>query len=433
MKKNYRIGLLIFLSVFTVTFQAYAGGAPERTSNDQALLVAVLKIQDNVKWEGGDCFTKYIFHTWNTTTGKKGTVTITPSGNGAPVYRYFSYSNISGGTGDQFIIQSVEGVDKDSGKQLYTKKLNYIFDLRASYFTFLPCRIEVELNDSMGKLTQTTAFVPLSPKEKEIYKDDLMKNENMRTWNWDSTTLRDEASRVSILKFITAKKAEPKPEEESQPSMQPPSDAVVELLFRGNLRDSSGSGNHVTENTGAVPATDRFGQGENAYRFDGKDDYLVAGTKGLPVRNEPFSLSVWYNFDWVPKGNTFYTDRMDLWSYGKFATQKYNAVDVYADKITFVGMGNDGEVIPVSHVVGRWYHYAVTYDGSTLCQYMDGEKRTEQKMKQFYTEIDFPLNIGRDGGRKCSYFGGRIDDFRIYSRALTPGEITGLYRENGWE
>ncbi len=63
-----------------------------------------------------------------------------------------------------------------------------------------------------------------------------------------------------------------------------------------------------------------------------------------------------------------------------------------------------------------WSHIAVTYDGAKLRLYVDGELvRTEPG--QAVSSASGPLTIG------CGWFKGRIDEVRIYDRALDEGEV----------
>ena len=62
--------------------------------------------------------------------------------------------------------------------------------------------------------------------------------------------------------------------------------------FNGNADDASGNGNHGTVE-GAVLSTDRNGDNDKAYAFDGVDDYIRCDTVGTPVN--AFTYSLWFN------------------------------------------------------------------------------------------------------------------------------------------
>ena len=73
-------------------------------------------------------------------------------------------------------------------------------------------------------------------------------------------------------------------------------------------------------------------------------------------------------------------------------------------------------------VVNAWTHLAATYDGATLRLYVNGLQVSSVPHTGGITTSTLPLHIGGDSlyGR---YFHGRIDEVRIYNRALTQDEI----------
>jgi hypothetical protein len=71
---------------------------------------------------------------------------------------------------------------------------------------------------------------------------------------------------------------------------------------------------------------------------------------------------------------------------------------------------------------GRWHHLAMTYDGSVLRVYIDGREGGSVAIGRRRVAGGTPLDIGRrqDG---YIYFKGRIDEVRLYDRALSAKEI----------
>ena len=71
----------------------------------------------------------------------------------------------------------------------------------------------------------------------------------------------------------------------------------------------------------------------------------------------------------------------------------------------------------------QWYMISITYDGSTAFMYVDGNKVAELSVSMV---MQFSrLNLGQNWGGYDTrqYFNGRIAECRVWSRALTPGEI----------
>ena len=74
------------------------------------------------------------------------------------------------------------------------------------------------------------------------------------------------------------------------PNYVPTNGLVGWWPFNGNANDESGNGNNGTVN-GATLTTDRFGNVNKAYSFDGVNDFLL-----IPSDITDFSISLWFNF-----------------------------------------------------------------------------------------------------------------------------------------
>ena len=64
--------------------------------------------------------------------------------------------------------------------------------------------------------------------------------------------------------------------------------------FDGNASDMSGNGNHGTVN-GATLSTDRHGQTNKAYQFDGVDDFIDLNNPSILGTTNNFSILAWVN------------------------------------------------------------------------------------------------------------------------------------------
>lgn len=80
-----------------------------------------------------------------------------------------------------------------------------------------------------------------------------------------------------------------------------------------------------------------------------------------------------------------------------------------------------------------WHHVAGTWDGLTVRIYTDGKERGTLPTANFgpLADIAHPVRIATDNryppGGGDRYFGGNIDDVRIYTRALIAEEIGMLF------
>ncbi|MDP4701084.1 MAG: hypothetical protein NWS66_14145, partial [Saprospiraceae bacterium] len=75
------------------------------------------------------------------------------------------------------------------------------------------------------------------------------------------------------------------------PSYVPTNGLVGWWPFNGNANDESGNGNHGTVN-GATLTSDRFGNAENAYNFNGTSNYISTKYKGILGSNNR-TISFW--------------------------------------------------------------------------------------------------------------------------------------------
>jgi hypothetical protein len=79
----------------------------------------------------------------------------------------------------------------------------------------------------------------------------------------------------------------------------------------------------------------------------------------------------------------------------------------------------------------NWHHLAGVYDGRTYRLYRDGELVVEHPDDFAPAQVDSPWAVG---GRAETippdgrYYGGLIDEVRIYGRALSDEEVRALFR-----
>jgi PKD repeat protein len=90
-----------------------------------------------------------------------------------------------------------------------------------------------------------------------------------------------------------------------------------------------------------------------------------------------------------------------------------------------IGMFINSEEILYGHtrlVAGSWTHLAATYDGTWQRLYINGVEVAQRVQTGLIASSSSALRIGGDSVWK-QYFQGRIDEVRIYNRALSVSEI----------
>jgi hypothetical protein len=83
--------------------------------------------------------------------------------------------------------------------------------------------------------------------------------------------------------------------------------------------------------------------------------------------------------------------------------------------------GNQNTFGPSTLAVNVWTHLAATFDGVTVRLYVNGVQVASQAQTTPLTPTTGTLQIGADSYGE--FFAGRIDEVRVYNRALSQGEI----------
>jgi hypothetical protein len=73
----------------------------------------------------------------------------------------------------------------------------------------------------------------------------------------------------------------------------------------------------------------------------------------------------------------------------------------------------------------KWYHIALTWDGTNYKVYVDGDQKASGTYTGLAT-LSTIANIGNNGGEGGEAFDGIIDDVRVYSYPLNPEEVKKL-------
>ena len=207
--------------------------------------------------------------------------------------------------------------------------------------------------------------------------------------------------------------------------------------FNGNANDESGKGNNGIV-SGATLTTDRFGNLNSAYSFDGSNDFIqVADNDILSLTFNTFCISFWININSFTKNMGILAKRTlggvaaSNWEYNMQIRSSNESYETYL----WNSAGNCGVFSGPNAIVTKskiWVNYILTSDGSNIKLYKDGilvDQGTKLTTCSFSNGTG-PLTIGVGGGwNESVYFNGLIDDVRIYNRSLSDLEISSLSNE----
>ncbi|MCP4594415.1 MAG: LamG domain-containing protein [bacterium] len=213
----------------------------------------------------------------------------------------------------------------------------------------------------------------------------------------------------------------------------PSSGLVGAYLFNGNPNDSSGNGNHGTLYGATTPITDRFGNANSAYRFNGKDDYIAV--PGMGFSSSSFTVSAWVRVSTAATGGRDFVRRGN---HANYVIRTVNTVD-HVSGLSFAYSAD-----PPPNYVPNWI-YADNVMLLNQWKLVTGLYDRDQGMTRLYVDCalvgDNPgaldphdpggsLEIGNWYGTRNSWnypaFVGDVDDVLIYNRALSDLEIQSL-------
>ena len=196
-----------------------------------------------------------------------------------------------------------------------------------------------------------------------------------------------------------------------------------------NAADASGYGNDGTL-TNMNPAVDWVsGHIGGALEFDGVDDEVDIPDSDLLDDTQQLTVALWVyptRLDGNPRGPIskrihFHTEH--AWALFFWGGRRLN-VDVETNDNRF----ECNRVFEVD----QWYHLALVYDGAQSANqrvrvYINGAlSRTAYESSSAIGNKNAPVVLGQLNGNDEGWFEGKIDDVRIYRRALDSDEISQL-------
>ncbi len=212
-------------------------------------------------------------------------------------------------------------------------------------------------------------------------------------------------------------------------------DLIAHYPFKGNANDESSGQNHGLV-AGATLVEDRNGVANEAYDFDGVNDYITLGTSNV------FALGNYDNFSvsfWVKPAKESGNDPLSIFS--KYIASADNRVYSFlyrtTNNLSFSIYENGGTNLERSESAiadTDWHNVVWVYREGAIEMFKDGTSVASM-------EFSFPIYTGGSTAEAVigafhqyttlysGNFEGVIDDLRIYQQSLSPEDIMIIFRE----
>jgi Concanavalin A-like lectin/glucanases superfamily len=214
--------------------------------------------------------------------------------------------------------------------------------------------------------------------------------------------------------------------------------------FNNNANDESGNGNNGTA-TNVTSATDRNGNTNAAAQFDGTSSYVtVNDNTGLRLNATDFTINYWVNLDQysslsgsaiLSKNNGPHQNGWNCSVTGTGNVDPGTGNGNYGH--AFYNVSGGGDPYAIGNAVMATAHWNMVTVVYTLSQhkiafYVNGVlDNIASDIPTPNGETNVKLLIGKnslnDGVTPLYYLKGKLDDIRIYDRALSTNLINKLY------
>lgn len=198
-------------------------------------------------------------------------------------------------------------------------------------------------------------------------------------------------------------------------------DLIAYFPFDGDSHDESNYGNHGTIIGDLVPTTDRHNKSNGALAFNTgtsttKGYVTVPNTPTIMGLTKEFTLAAWVLFQRWDNG----------WGSVICKSEgEQTRVQLQLRQNRF-GFNASYTSLSSAFVYNQWNHFAVVVKDGRVQYFFNGVKIDEKPADGLGSNTS-PLSIGKDRWGSVEYHYGKMDEVRIYSRALTTSEIQELY------
>ncbi|MCB0790368.1 MAG: LamG domain-containing protein [Flavobacteriales bacterium] len=206
---------------------------------------------------------------------------------------------------------------------------------------------------------------------------------------------------------------------------------VLHYPMNGNCEDISGNG--LDGIVSATLSTDRFGNANSCYSFNGSTEFIDLPNSSLLRPNFPFTVAYWVYLDAWSGGHVASDYVDDIYSGFWVACNTDGTINQNYAQNGAIGSSNRRTLRSnMSLQTGQWYHITAVYKGlNDMKLYIDCELAAST-----YTGSGSALvysgasgNLARkdtQGNGAADYLDGKLDELIIWDREVTLEEVTQL-------
>ncbi len=206
---------------------------------------------------------------------------------------------------------------------------------------------------------------------------------------------------------------------------------VAYYPFSGNADDVIGSINGTVD--GATLTTDRFGNANSAYSFDGVDDFIDIGS--INFAGNDYSISFWVQLNSVTSDNAIFSGANPLFLTNTFVLSEINSgMGRFLHRNPAGTTGGVDLAGQQSIPLSNWTFISCVKQGTTLLYYVNGvldNSVTNAAATNISSAIYVELGRLRNGSSTfIRYLNGKLDEVKIYNTALTASQVQNEYAIN---
>ena len=207
------------------------------------------------------------------------------------------------------------------------------------------------------------------------------------------------------------------------PDLQIPTDYIAYYSFQNDSQDETGNYNGAATDNVNFNVSDRFSNQNSAIELNGSDAYIQVENNYEDLTNATWSI--WLN----PTVSNEYQAICSKWN-GSGGTGWLVSIE---NEQYAIETPNNQYYFQTGNVsLNTWTHLVISCDNEYVKFYIDGQLENTLEQVSPINNNGTSSQIGKNNHPVNGFFNGKLDDIRIYNRALSDEEVQALYHENGW-